>query len=100
MAWMNWVTESPRTPGWSGKRRAACAGLCLAASACGSHAIDVGAVPDRSDAGERGGAANTTDAGAGALSGNSTCSIPNLDQYRLVFDSDGGKLERRIYAMR
>jgi hypothetical protein len=84
-----------------------CAGLCLAMSACASHAIDVGAVPDQTlsnpaDAGGLGGGAALADAGSssGVGSGSSTCSLPNLEQYRLVFDSDGSKLERRIYSMR
>jgi Tol biopolymer transport system component len=34
------------------------------------------------------------------VEGSTRCNIPNLGQYRLLFDSDGGRLERRIYSMR
>jgi Tol biopolymer transport system component len=79
------------------------------ALACGSNVVDAGKLPDEIgndgdnvaesvDAGSQGvPEPSTPDAGA---SGGSGCAIPDLGRYRLVFDSDGGKLERRIYSMR
>jgi Tol biopolymer transport system component len=79
--------------------------ILLGSSACGSHVIDAGELPVVQDAGAAGAAGAASSSGAdtgsslgGALNGN--CAIPGLDQYRIVFDSDGGKLERRIYSMR
>ena len=75
------------------------------ALACGSNVVDAGKLPDDTgsegdnvselvDAGkEVAPDTSTPDAGTPAGSG---CAIPNLGRYRLIFDSDGGKLERRI----
>lgn len=79
------------------------------ALACGSDVVDVGTLPD-DIGGDDGKGAEFVDAGnevvpetqapdAGTPSA-SGCAIPDLNRYRLVFDSDGGKLERRIYTMR
>lgn len=76
--------------------------IALVLSGCGSHVIDAGHLPEVGAAGTSGAAGN-----AGADAGNSSsntpqgnCTVPDLDRYRIVFDSDGGKLERRIYSMR
>jgi Tol biopolymer transport system component len=66
--------------------------LALALCACGSNAVDVGAVPEQSDAGSP---ELVTSPGVG-----SGCSLAGLRDYLVVFDSDGGGLERRIYSMR
>jgi Tol biopolymer transport system component len=75
------------------------------ALACGSNVVDAGKLPD-----ETGNASEFVDAGSQVVPdtsspdagtpGGSGCAIPDLGRYRLVFDSDGGKLERRIYSMR
>jgi hypothetical protein len=46
------------------------------------------------------GGEDSPDAGGSFIDGNTRCNIPELGQYRLLFDSDGGRLERRIYSMR
>ncbi len=80
--------------------------LLIAASACGSGAVDVGTLPNPDDGGDdpvgSAGSAGTSsgpDAGGGP-DPVSQCSIPGLERHRLVFDSDEGQLERRIYSMR
>ncbi len=79
------------------------------ALACGSDVVDAGRLPDDIGSDDGNGAefvdagnevvpdTQTPDAGT---HGGSGCAIPDLNRYRLVFDSDGGKLERRIYSMR
>lgn len=64
---------------------------------CGSGVVDVGTLPEDSEVEEDGEGEGSE--GAKNPDG-SPCSIPELDRYQLVFDSDGGKLERRIYSMR
>lgn len=68
--------------------------LALAALAlgCGADSVDVGDRPLDAD--------GSPDAGGSLVDGNPPCNIPDLGQYRLLFDSDGGRLERRIYSMR
>src|SRR4051812_2293449 len=75
------------------------------ALACGSNVVDAGKLPD--DTGTDDGASSEssqvvpdTSAPDAGTRGGSGCAIPDLGRYRLVFDSDGGKLERRIYSMR
>jgi Tol biopolymer transport system component len=70
-------------------------GIALVALAlgCGADSVNVGDRP-----GPVGG--DSPDAGGSLVEGSTSCNIPNLGQYRLLFDSDGGKLERRIYSMR
>jgi Tol biopolymer transport system component len=64
-------------------------------SACGSGVVDVGDAPDSGGDDDPGG---LTDDGSSLLSEG--CTLQNLNQYGLVFDSDDGRLERRIYSMR
>ena len=76
---------------------------------CGSDVIDAGRLPDETGT-DDGNVSEFVDAGNEVLpdtstpdagtSGGSGCAIRDLNRYRLVFDSDGGKLERRIYSMR
>ncbi len=76
--------------------------LFLCGSACGSNVVDVGDEPGAADTRDAGAIGPTlrVDSGSPDDIGASKCAIENLRQYRLVFDSDGGKLERRIYSMR
>lgn len=69
--------------------------LCILLCACGSGVVDVGDQPDDGSAGADG-------SGDGFLPDPTTppCNLPGLDQHRLLFDSDAGGLERRIYSMR
>lgn len=79
------------------------------ALACGSDVIDAGKLPEEVG-GDEGNGSEFVDAGNevapdtnlpdGGNASGSECAIPDLGRYRLVFDSDGGKLERRIYTMR
>jgi hypothetical protein len=77
-------------------------GLMIVLWGCGSSVVDVGELPEDSETGENGGGEGSGDSrGEGARNPDgSPCSIPDLAQYQLLFDSDGGKLERRIYSMR
>jgi len=83
-------------------------GLCAIALAlaCGSNVVDAGTLPEpvggTGVAGSAGaGGEGTRDSpDAGNQLGSSGCANPDLGRYRLVFDSDGGRLERRIYSMR
>jgi Tol biopolymer transport system component len=97
---------------WQRASGARCSGYGLCALtlalACGSNVVDAGALPEpvngtggsgASDVdSEDVGGADAPDAG-GDVRG-SGCAIADLGRYRLVFDSDGGRLERRIYSMR
>ena len=98
--------------------------LLGATSACGSDVIDAGVLGDAGAAGSAsapagsGGTATMPsgggDSGIGLGDGmgiavdlnqspgvvNAPCPIEALSQYRLVFDSDDGRLERRVYTMR
>lgn len=76
-----------------------CVALFSAASGCSADVIDAGELVEVGEAGGSG----APDAGShqgGGGAGSSGCAIPGLEQYRLVFDSDDGRLERRIYSMR
>jgi Tol biopolymer transport system component len=73
------------------------AALALSA-ACGSDVVDVGNVGGAAAGGTDGLGGDGPDAGSSYLSAN--CTIANLNQYRIVFDSDDGRLEQRIYSMR
>jgi Tol biopolymer transport system component len=86
----------------------ALAALLVAASACGSDEVDVGDLsqpaPSAGAAGE-GGVLSSSDTGiaiklADGTRSDEQCSIEALSQHRLVFDSDAGRLERRVYSMR
>lgn len=88
-------------------RAASVAGIAALAG-CGADSVDVG---DRLDTVSSAGTDNASELDAGTSGGGqgsggqgggggSACSIPNLGQYRLLFDSDGSQLERRIYSMR
>jgi Tol biopolymer transport system component len=82
-----------RTLCWNGSL-----GLMLTVSGCGSATVDAGSL---SNGGSGGTEANMLpDAGNVPVSGAKPCTPPDLARCRLVFDSDGGKLERRIYWMR
>ncbi|MEO8183772.1 MAG: hypothetical protein ABI895_33525 [Deltaproteobacteria bacterium] len=87
--------------------RACCSGhgLCVLTLAlgCGSNVVDAGALPEPVGGTGVAGSAGAGGAGvpdAGNQVGSSGCALPDLGRYRLVFDSDGGRLERRIYSMR
>jgi Tol biopolymer transport system component len=72
--------------------------LLFVLSGCGSATVDAGSL---SNGGSGGTEANLLpDAGNMPVSGAKPCTTPELAGCRLVFDSDGGKLERRIYWMR
>lgn len=74
-------------------RSSGCAALL--ALGCGADSVNVGDRPDPIGGGD------VPDAGGSLVEGGGTrCNIPDLGQYRLLFDSDGGRLERRIYSMR
>lgn len=82
----------------SRRRYAACSiALYSAVSGCSSDVIDAG---DLVETGEAGASTGLAAPDAGGSPGGGSCSIPGLSQYRLVFDSDDGRLERRIYSMR
>lgn len=68
--------------------------VALVALGCGADSVNVGDRPDPI------GGEDSPDAGGSFIDGNTRCNIPELGQYRLLFDSDGGRLERRIYSMR
>jgi hypothetical protein len=68
-------------------------GLVVLALGCGADSVNVGDRPEPVGGG-------SPDAGGSLVEGSTGCNIPNLGQYRLLFDSDGGRLERRIYSMR
>jgi Tol biopolymer transport system component len=96
--------------------------LVAVVTGCGSDVLDAGELGDSgsggssSEAGGSGGtAANVpdgeiplgddtsiaTDLNAGPGSGpEPPCPIEGLSEYRLVFDADDGRLERRVYTMR
>jgi Tol biopolymer transport system component len=67
--------------------------LALALCACGSNAVNVGDLPGGADSG-------APDLVPGSSTGGSGCSREGLRDYTILFDSDGGGLERRIYSMR
>src|SRR5688572_29316124 len=71
-----------------------CVALVALAVGCGADSVNVGDRPDPI------GGDDSPDAGGSFIDGNPSCNIPDLGQYRLLFDSDGGRLERRIYSMR
>jgi Tol biopolymer transport system component len=68
-------------------------GLVVLALGCGADSVNVGDRPEPVGGG-------SPDAGGSLVEGSTGCNIPNLGQYRLLFDSDGGRLERRVYSMR
>lgn len=103
-----------------GLQSAAALLVIVAASGCGSDVIDAGALdagvggsaaepegnggtttglaPDGVGVGD--GTGSATDLNASPGSGpNPPCPIEGLSQYRLVFDSDDGRLQRRVYTM-
>jgi Tol biopolymer transport system component len=76
-------------------------------AACGSDVVDVGNVGGGAGAGGTDGLGGNGPDGfggggpdAGSPDLNARCTIANLNQYRIVFDSDNGRLEQRIYSMR
>jgi hypothetical protein len=73
--------------------------LCLLLCACGSGVVDVGNLPDDASSG-RAGAANDPNFGPDSAAPGTGCAMEGLSEYRLIFDSDGGGLERRVYSMR
>jgi hypothetical protein len=76
-------------------RQAVAGGALVTLSlACGADSVNVGDRPEPIGGGE------SPDAGGSLVDGSTRCNIPDLGQYRLLFDSDGGRLERRIYSMR
>jgi hypothetical protein len=76
-------------------RQAVAGGALVTLSlACGANSVNVGDRPEPIGGGE------SPDAGGSLVDGSTRCNIPDLGQYRLLFDSDGGRLERRIYSMR
>jgi Tol biopolymer transport system component len=70
--------------------------LCFLLSACGSGVVDVGELPEDGSAGT----ANDPIFGPDTDPLGAGCAMEGLAQYRLIFDSDAGGLERRIYSMR
>ena len=87
--------------------RCSASGLCALtlSLACGSSVVDAGALPEGTDGN---GISESPDAGSNITPGTPDeadptglgCTIADLGRYRLVFDSDSGRLERRIYSMR
>jgi hypothetical protein len=76
------------------RQASGCVALVALAVGCGADSVNVGDRPDPIGGGD------SPDAGGSSVDGNTRCNIPDLGQYRLLFDSDGGRLERRIYSMR
>jgi hypothetical protein len=106
---VNFMVDSGQWQRVSGARTGGY-GLCVLtlALACGSNVVDAGTLPEPVDGTGGSGSAGAGNEGvgpsdspdAGNQVGSSGCALSDLGRYRLVFDSDGGRLERRIYAMR
>ena len=69
-------------------RSSGCAALL--ALGCGADSVNVGDRPEPVGGGDSTGSA---DAGGSLVEGSTGCNIPNLGQYRLLFDSDGSRVQ-------